>query len=103
METTTTTEYPTMMTIPTLFTLSRIAVIPFLVLAFYLPVHWNHYLSALIFAAAACTDWLDGYLARTLSQSTLLGAFLDPVADKLIVAIALVILVAQTFLKLLNA
>ena len=51
----------------------------------------GHWLAALLFAAAAVTDWLDGYLARRLNQTTPFGAFLDPVADKLIVVTALVI------------
>jgi CDP-diacylglycerol--glycerol-3-phosphate 3-phosphatidyltransferase/cardiolipin synthase len=80
---------------PTILTFLRIALIPILVVAFYLPVHWNHLLTTALFALAALTDWLDGYLARRFNQTTPFGAFLDPVADKLIVAVALVLLVQQ--------
>ncbi|TAK77120.1 MAG: CDP-diacylglycerol--glycerol-3-phosphate 3-phosphatidyltransferase [Gammaproteobacteria bacterium] len=83
---------------PNLLTLIRISVIPLLVVFFYLPFWWAHLAAAIIFAIASITDWLDGYLARYLKQSTKLGAFLDPVADKLMVSIALVLIVAeQTF------
>lgn len=69
--------------------------IPVLVAVFYLPFK-NHLLyAAAIFAVAAATDWVDGYLARRLGQMTKLGAFLDPVADKLMVVIALVLLVER--------
>ncbi|MCO1335726.1 CDP-diacylglycerol--glycerol-3-phosphate 3-phosphatidyltransferase [Microbulbifer sp. OS29] len=81
------------MTIANQLTLLRVALIPFFVLVFYLPYKWSYIASAVIFAIAAATDWLDGYLARKLNQSTALGAFLDPVADKLMVATALVLLV----------
>ncbi|AWF81543.1 CDP-diacylglycerol--glycerol-3-phosphate 3-phosphatidyltransferase [Microbulbifer sp. A4B17] len=81
------------MTIANQLTLLRVALIPFFVLVFYLPYKWSYIASAAIFAVAAITDWLDGYLARKLNQSTALGAFLDPVADKLMVATALVLLV----------
>ncbi len=83
---------------PNLLTSIRISVVPLLVVFFYLPVWWAHLAAAIIFAIASITDWLDGYLARYLKQSTKLGAFLDPVADKLMVSIALVLIVAeQTF------
>ena len=72
----------------------RVVLIPFLVLAFYIPFPHHHGVSASIFLLAAFTDWLDGFLARYFQQSTKLGAFLDPVADKLVVATALVLLVA---------
>ncbi|GAA5444603.1 CDP-diacylglycerol--glycerol-3-phosphate 3-phosphatidyltransferase [Microbulbifer sp. NBRC 101763] len=81
------------MTLANQLTLLRVALIPVLVLVFYLPYKWSYIASAVIFAAAAATDWLDGYLARKLNQSTAFGAFLDPVADKLMVATALVLLV----------
>ena len=77
------------MNIPNALTLFRIALIPVFVLVFYLPFHWGFMASAVIFALAGITDWLDGYMARKLDQSTPFGAFLDPVADKLMVAIAL--------------
>lgn len=81
--------------VPNIFTLLRIALIPVFVLVFYLPLFgWNHLLTTVIFALAGVTDWLDGYLARKLGQQSAFGAFLDPVADKLMVAIALVLLVS---------
>jgi CDP-diacylglycerol--glycerol-3-phosphate 3-phosphatidyltransferase len=87
--------YNQMFNWPNLLTLLRISVIPLLVIFFYLPVTWAHFAAAFIFAIASITDWLDGYLARYLKQSTKLGAFLDPVADKLMVSIALVLIVAE--------
>ncbi len=82
-----------MTSIPTLLTYLRIALIPVFVLAFYLPVSWANVAATLVFGLAAITDWLDGYLARRLDQASRFGAFLDPVADKLIVAAALVLIV----------
>ncbi len=79
--------------IPNLLTLLRISLIPIFVLMFYLPFKGHHLVSAILFAIAAITDWLDGYLARKLKQVSPLGEFLDPVADKLIVVVALVLLV----------
>ncbi len=79
--------------IPNTLTLVRIALIPVFVVVFYLPFKWSNDAATLIFAVAATTDWLDGYLARKLGQSSPFGAFLDPVADKLMVAVALVLLV----------
>ncbi len=79
--------------IPNLLTLLRIALIPVFVVVFYLPHAWVPTVTAAIFALAAVTDWLDGYLARRLGQMSAFGAFLDPVADKLMVAVALVLLV----------
>jgi CDP-diacylglycerol--glycerol-3-phosphate 3-phosphatidyltransferase len=85
-----------MLNIPNILTLVRILVIPFFVLAFYLPTSWGgHVIAAVIFASACITDWLDGYLARSLKLSTRFGAFLDPVADKMMVSIALVMIVAE--------
>lgn len=81
------------MNIPIAFTLFRIAQIPVLVIVFYLPVPWANEACALIFALAALSDWMDGWIARKLKQTTIFGAFLDPVADKLIVAVALILLV----------
>jgi CDP-diacylglycerol--glycerol-3-phosphate 3-phosphatidyltransferase len=80
-------------TIPNVLTLLRIILIPVLVLVFYSPLHWSYQISAAIFGLAALTDWLDGYLARRLKQLSVFGAFLDPVADKLMVTVALVLLV----------
>lgn len=87
--------YEKMFNWPNVLTLARISVIPLLVIFFYLPVWWSHLAAALLFALASITDWLDGYLARYLKQSTKLGAFLDPVADKLMVSVALVLIVAE--------
>jgi len=81
------------MNIPNLLTLFRILMIPVVVGVYYLPQSWSFLLAAIIFTTAAVTDWIDGYLARKLGQMTPFGAFLDPVADKLIVAAALVVLV----------
>jgi CDP-diacylglycerol--glycerol-3-phosphate 3-phosphatidyltransferase/cardiolipin synthase len=79
--------------LPTLLTLTRIFLIPLLVGAFYLPVAWSNLACAALFSLAGVTDWLDGYIARRWRQTSAFGAFLDPVADKLIVAVALVLLV----------
>lgn len=78
--------------IPTLLTLIRIALIPVFVLAYYLPVSWANVATTAIFILAGVTDWFDGYLARRLDQTSAFGAFLDPVADKLMVAVALILL-----------
>ncbi|MEX2475225.1 CDP-diacylglycerol--glycerol-3-phosphate 3-phosphatidyltransferase [Marinobacter sp.] len=83
------------MNLPNILTLSRIVMIPVFVGIFYLPVQWSYLVSAAIFALAGATDWLDGYLARKLNQSTPFGAFLDPVADKLMVAVALTVLIEE--------
>ena len=79
--------------LPTALTLVRVVLVPLLLVFFYLPTDWSNMLAAAVFALAAMTDMLDGYLARQLSQVTRLGAFLDPVADKLIVVTALVLIV----------
>ncbi len=83
------------MNLPNILTLSRIVMIPVFVGIFYLPFGWSYLVSAVIFALAAITDWVDGYLARKLDQSTPFGAFLDPVADKLMVAVALAVLIEE--------
>ena len=83
------------MNIPNILTLARIAFIPLLVVLFYLPFAWSMPLAAAFFALASVTDWLDGYLARRWNQSTPFGAFLDPVADKLMVAVALALLIER--------
>jgi CDP-diacylglycerol--glycerol-3-phosphate 3-phosphatidyltransferase len=82
-------------TIPNLLTAIRIALIPAIVLLFYLPYGWSDMACGLMFALAGITDSFDGYLARRLGQVSPLGAFLDPVADKLIVATALVLIVSK--------
>lgn len=81
------------LTIPTILTLLRIALIPVLVLVFYLPYRWTNFAAAGIFALAGITDWLDGYIARRFEMNSAFGAFLDPVADKLMVAVALFLIV----------
>lgn len=73
----------------------RIALIPLLAVVFYLPWQYNNIACMFIFLAAGITDWLDGYLARKMQLETPFGAFLDPVADKLMVAVVLVLLVQQ--------
>lgn len=86
--------------IPILLTWLRILMIPVFTALFYLPANWItnnsiiNWCAAGIFAAAAITDWFDGYLARRWQQTSDFGAFLDPVADKLMVAVALILLVA---------
>lgn len=79
--------------LPNLLTLLRIALIPVFVVLFYLPVEWSNVAATVVFAIAAWTDWFDGYLARRMKLTSAFGAFLDPVADKLMVAVALVLLV----------
>jgi CDP-diacylglycerol--glycerol-3-phosphate 3-phosphatidyltransferase len=80
--------------IANVLTVARIIMIPLVVLLFYLPYKWSSAASAIVFIVAAITDSLDGYLARKLGQTSALGAFLDPVADKLMVAVALTLLVS---------
>ena len=82
-----------MLNIPNLLTLFRIFLIPVFVILFYLPYEWSNQWAAGMFVLAAITDWFDGYLARRLNQSTPFGAFLDPVADKIMVSTALVLIV----------
>jgi CDP-diacylglycerol--glycerol-3-phosphate 3-phosphatidyltransferase len=81
--------------LPNTLTWLRIYAIPLIAVLFYLPYPWSDPAAGLLFAAAGITDSLDGYLARRLGQTSRLGAFLDPVADKLIVAVALVLLVSK--------
>ena len=81
--------------IPNLLTGLRIALIPAIVVLFYLPYHWSDMACGVMFAVVGITDAFDGYLARKLGQTSRLGAFLDPVADKLIVATALVLIVSR--------
>ncbi len=83
------------MNIPNTLTFIRILLIPVFILVFYLPYQWSFLASSIIFTLASITDWLDGYLARKLDQSTPFGAFLDPVADKLMVAVALALLIER--------
>ena len=72
----------------------RVLMVPLVVLVYYAPTVWSNLLAAGLFALASITDWLDGYLARRLGQCSDFGAFLDPVADKLLVVVALVLLTA---------
>lgn len=81
--------------LPNILTWMRIFAIPLMVALFYVPHEWSDRLAGLLFAAAAITDSLDGYFARRMGLTSRLGAFLDPVADKLIVAVALVLLVSK--------
>ncbi len=82
-------------TAPNLLTLLRILLIPIFIVAYHLPLAWAPLLATGLFVLAALTDWLDGYLARRLKQASAFGAFLDPVADKLMVASALVLLTSD--------
>ncbi|MGH8040640.1 MAG: CDP-diacylglycerol--glycerol-3-phosphate 3-phosphatidyltransferase [Rudaea sp.] len=83
------------LTLPTLLTLFRIALLPVMVAVFYAPMHGANIAAALVFLAAAITDWLDGYIARRFDMYSRFGAFLDPVADKLMVAVTLFLLVQE--------
>ncbi len=83
----------TITSLPNLLTLLRIILIPIFVIVFYLPFQYANAIAACIFAAACFTDWLDGFIARKLHLMSPFGAFLDPVADKLIVATTLLLLV----------
>ena len=81
------------LTIPTWLTLARIALIPVLVIVYYLDYRWTNVAATAIFVFASLTDWLDGWIARRYNQYSAFGAFLDPVADKLMVAVALFLIV----------
>jgi CDP-diacylglycerol--glycerol-3-phosphate 3-phosphatidyltransferase len=83
------------LTLPTILTLFRIALLPVMVLVFYSPFPGANIAAAVIFLAAAVTDWLDGFIARRYNLGTAFGAFLDPVADKLMVAVTLFLLVQE--------
>lgn len=83
------------MTTPTMLTLLRIALIPVLVLFFYLPQWWSSFACVVVFVFAAVTDWADGFIARRMGQMSSFGAVLDPLADKLMVATALILLVER--------
>ena len=80
--------------LPNLLTLMRIVLIPVFIGVYYLPFEGAHVAAAIIFALASVTDWLDGFLARRLKQMSPFGAFLDPVADKLLIASTLLVLVS---------
>ncbi|MBL4829295.1 MAG: CDP-diacylglycerol--glycerol-3-phosphate 3-phosphatidyltransferase [Aliivibrio sp.] len=78
--------------IPNILTLARLFLIPVIVVVFYLPYEWSAMAAAAVFWVAGFTDWLDGVIARKLQQSTKFGAFIDPVADKVMVAASLVLI-----------
>jgi CDP-diacylglycerol--glycerol-3-phosphate 3-phosphatidyltransferase len=82
-------------TIPTIMTWARIAAIPLIVAVFYLPIDTvsRNLIATILFVVSAATDWLDGYLARRLNQVSSFGAFLDPVADKILVCASVLVLV----------
>ncbi|KAK9699503.1 hypothetical protein RND81_08G177800 [Saponaria officinalis] len=84
-----------LITLPTVLTLARVAAIPLFIATFYVNSSWGTTATTSIFVAAAITDWLDGYLARKMRLGTVFGAFLDPVADKLMVAATLVLLCSR--------
>lgn len=90
------------MNIPLLLTVLRLSAIPVFGVIYFLPYSWAHPLAAMLFLLAAITDWLDGYLARSLSQATDFGAFLDPVADKLMVAVALIFVIGWNYVPYLS-
>lgn len=94
MSTSTSTSTSILTTLPNSLTLARVALIPVFIIVFYLPWSWGQSAAAGIFLLASITDWLDGYFARKLKQISSFGAFLDPVADKLLVASSLLLLVA---------
>lgn len=83
------------LTLPTAITLFRIALIPLFVVVFYLPFSWANVVATIIFTIASLSDWVDGYLARSMQQESSFGAFLDPVADKLMVVVIIVLLVEK--------
>lgn len=94
--------HPKKLTLPLILTYLRIAAIPLFVAVLYVPESWiaertANVVSMWIFIIAAITDWADGYLARKWNQTTSFGAFLDPVADKLMVAAALIVLTEKGF------
>jgi CDP-diacylglycerol--glycerol-3-phosphate 3-phosphatidyltransferase len=84
-----------MWTIPNQITLFRIILIPVFLIVYYLPVSWSHFGAFAVFWVASVSDAVDGYLARKLNQSSAFGAFIDPVADKLMVSAALILLVQE--------
>lgn len=81
--------------VPNLLTVGRVIAVPLFIACFYLPGFFGALLALLLFLAACVTDWLDGYLARRWSASSSFGAMLDPVADKLLVAAALILLALE--------
>jgi len=90
------------MTLPMILTVSRLAILPLFFFLMILPFSWAAYGALVIFVAAALTDFLDGFLARQLNQTSDLGAFLDPVADKLLTLSALIMLIFQGQLSMVS-
>ena len=89
-------DQPTLrITLPTALTLFRILLLPVMIVVFYAPFRGANIAAALVFVAAAVTDWLDGWVARRYDMGSAFGAFLDPVADKLMVAVTLFLLVQE--------
>ena len=80
------------LTLPNVLTVLRVLAVPLMVVCFYLPQPISTIGAAMIFIVASVTDWLDGWLARRMGQTSQFGAFLDPVADKLLVSVALILL-----------
>lgn len=85
------------LTLPTILTIGRVAAVPLIGYTFYMDSWWGPVATTGVFLAAAITDWLDGYLARKMKLGTAFGAFLDPVADKLMVAATLILLCSRPF------
>ena len=81
-----------MANIPNLLTVTRIILIPVIVVLFYMPLPYGNYFTMFVFLIAVLTDWLDGLVARKLQQTSNFGTFLDPVADKLLVSVVLIVL-----------
>jgi len=88
-------KFMTLQSLPMLMTWSRVLLIPVFLICYYAPIEDARFWAGLAFMIAAITDWFDGYLARKLNVSSKLGAFLDPVADKLIVAAAVVVVAVE--------
>tara|TARA_Y100000389_G_scaffold171938_1_gene179952 strand:+ start:55 stop:639 length:585 start_codon:yes stop_codon:yes gene_type:complete len=85
--------------IPNILTIGRIIIVPFFVLSFYLPGFYGDFTALILFVIASFTDFLDGMLARMLGEESKLGEFLDPIADKIIVAAALILLVMDNTIR----
>ncbi len=88
--------------IPTMLTITRIGLIPILVAVYYAPIDSHYMLASFVFCVACVTDWLDGYLARSLKLVSKFGEFLDPVADKLLVVVALILVIDEKNLPYLS-
>ena len=85
--------------IPNILTIGRIIIVPFFVIAFFLPGFYGDIIALILFIVASFTDFLDGMLARMMEQESKLGELLDPIADKIIVAAALILLVMNGTIK----